>query len=223
MKFGIIAEGWSDVAVLENILLGKGLIVKSSDVLPLRPERMTDETDMSTKKPEAFSNWSLVKQECQDRIKISYFLGDRNIVENDRKLIIHIDTAECGEQGFEVERPAKGTDYCLTLREKTIDKISKWLDNQFLDDTYFAIAIEETEAWIHALYENKDTSKSANPKEAFQKFLSKKGIKTPTNDTYKRAKILADNFTKLNKRKIKDCLDNNPSLKMFVESLPAVN
>lgn len=210
------------MAVVENILYGVGLIEKPSDVLPLRPERAIDETDLNGKKPDEFSNWSLVKQECRERKKISYFLGARNIVENDRKLIIQIDTAECGENGYEVERPAKGIDYCLTLREKTIEKICEWLDNQFIDDTYFAIAIEETEAWIHALYENKDTSKSINPKEAFHKFLTKNRIRTPTKDAYQRAKILSDNFTKLSKRKIKACLDNNPSLKLFVESLPQV-
>lgn len=222
MKFGIIAEGWSDVAVLENILIGLDLIDSLEDVQPIRPERNLDETDISNLKAETFSNWSLVKKECVEKINIRDFLVDGNILKEERKMIIHIDTAECGEKGYEVERPIKDNNYCFNLRNNIIDKINLWLENDFLNDTYYAIAIEETEAWVHTLYENKDTSKSANPKEAFSRYLAKNKLKVKTNDTYQRAKILSDNFTKLKKKKINSCLENNLSLKLFVESLPTV-
>ena len=44
MRVGIIAEGWSDVALLQNVL--KGVFgLSASDTSPLRPELHTDETD----------------------------------------------------------------------------------------------------------------------------------------------------------------------------------
>ena len=171
-------------------------------------------------RPEEYSNWTLVKKESVERINIEEFFEEGNIFEEKRNLIIHIDTAECGDKGYEVVRPNKDKNYCINLRENIIEKIKEWLENEFLDDTYFAVAIEETEAWLYALYENKDTSKSATPKEAFKRYLNKNKIKVNSNDAYQRAKILSDNFTKLKKKKIKSCLENNLSLKLFVESLP---
>ncbi len=220
MKFGIIAEGWSDVAVLENIMIGLELIDNLEDVLPIRPERNVDESDLSTMRAADFSNWTLVKKECVDRINIQDFLLDGNVLKEERKMIVHIDTAECGEIGYEVDRPIKDKNYCLGLRNNVIEKIKEWLDDEYIDDMYFAVAIEETEAWIHALYETKDTSKSASPKETFRRYLSKNKITVKSNNAFQRAKMLSDNFTKINNKKVKGCLENNLSLKLFVNSLP---
>ncbi len=220
MKFGIIAEGWTDVAVLENILYGLALIEKPDDVFALRPERSTDEMDMIGMKSGEFSNWTLVKKECQERLKFDIFFSQENIFDQERKMIVHIDTAECGEKGYEVNRPTKDKNYCRHLRNNVIEKIKEWLGGKYLDDIYFAIAIEEMEAWIHALYENKDTSKSATPKEAFKRYLSKNKITVKSNNAYQRAKMLSDDFTKINNKKVKGCLENNLSLKLFVNSLP---
>lgn len=219
MKFGIIAEGWSDIAVIENILVGVGLIDSLEQIQPLRPERNYDETDLHTMQPEHFSNWTLVKQECVERNKIREFLVDGNIFQQVRKIIFHIDTAECGEIGYEVERPEKDKSYCENLRENVIAEMSEWLEMEFIDDSFFAVAIEETEAWVHTLYENKDTSKSADPKRAFQKILKKKNIKTNAPDEYTKSKKLSEGFQKILKKN-KNCLKNNLSLKLFIESLP---
>jgi len=43
MRIGIIAEGTTDQAVLENIL--KGLGYDESDIIPIRPDLSMDETD----------------------------------------------------------------------------------------------------------------------------------------------------------------------------------
>ncbi|HFA49032.1 MAG TPA: hypothetical protein ENJ95_08445 [Bacteroidetes bacterium] len=221
MKFGIIAEGKGDCAVLRNILIGLGLIEKPSQVAFIRPKFEKDASDIKDMHPDEFSSWTLVKSECVSRHKFFEFFEEGSLDEK-RKMIVHLDSAECELKGYDVKRPDKNSDnYCEILRNNIIEKIKEWLDNKYTDDTYFAIAIEETEAWVHALYENKDTSKSAAPKEAFSRYLIKNKIRVKSNNAYQRAKILSDDFTKINRKKVKGCLENNLSLKLFVESLPA--
>jgi len=87
MKIGVICEGHTDRAVIRNILKGlKG--IDSSQIVPLRPDYSVDETDLSKMPADAFSNWSIVKAECENRNKIDRFLS----IEDHDFVIIHIDS-----------------------------------------------------------------------------------------------------------------------------------
>lgn len=237
MEIGIIAEGNGDLAVLENIIVGV-LDLDSEDIQFLRPELNQDNTDkaknayqnMSAKE---FGGWSLVKRDCEEQHKLKNFFDESPFLNDDRYIIIQIDTAECENTGYDVKRPNKtDANYCEELRSAVIDKIDSWLGNQWKDQIHYAICIEETEAWVHALYENKDTSQSLNAKEAFQKYLNrqrrtnkkldKQLQKLKNKPEFDKSFFLSKAFRKLSSKKGKNVLDNNQSLKSFVEKLETI-
>ncbi len=235
MTFGIIAEGKSDCAVLKNILIGLGLVDNLAQVRFLRPEFFRDATAKAEMTRDEFGSWTNVKGDCQSRIKFEKFFGEDNPVANERLMIVQIDTAECDREDFGVKRPVKREgNYCMETRQAVIEKISEWLENQFLDKIRFAITVEEMEAWLLALaHRDKklDTSLEQDPKKAFEKYLNERRKRDkPFDKEIKRcfsqgAFALFDfhsaDFQKLGKIKVRTCLENNPSLQLFVQSLPA--
>jgi len=225
MRIGIIAEGKSDVAVITNVLKGT-VNIDTSDVSPLLPELEYDETDLYKMRTEQFSNWTLVKKNCKDREKFNMFF---NLVDEEKYIVIQIDTAERFKTGYEITSPDKPrTDfknYSENLRNNVIEKINSWLDNQYSDKLFYAVTIEETEAWILPLYDNfsQDTSKINTPKEKLFSILDKKFSKKQKNKILKNdnkyqqylqlSKALSkSNFLNAAKQK-------NKSLDLFCNSL----
>ena len=169
MKIGVICEGHTDRAVIINILKGlKG--IDSSQVIPLRPYYSLDETDISELSPDTFSNWDAVKSECENQNKIDRFLS----LEGNEFVVIHIDADRCEEYG--VAKPKKDSSYSDKLRKSIITEVNKWLNNNYQDNLLYAIAIEETEAWILTIYDRKDSTSSADPKQKLKWLLNKKGV-----------------------------------------------
>ncbi|WP_405610928.1 hypothetical protein [Polaribacter sp. Asnod1-A03] len=169
MKIGIICEGHTDRAVIQNILKGlKG--IDSSEIAALRPDLSVDETDRSQMSEDNFSNWSLVKSECENQEKIDRFLS----IEGNDFVVIQIDADMSDEYG--VPKPIKDANYSDKMRNSIIIKIDEWLDNNYKDHILYAIALEETEAWILTIYDTKDSTKSADPKAKLKRTLSKMSI-----------------------------------------------
>ena len=233
MIFGLIAEGRSDCAVIRNILYGLDLIETDNDLLFLRPEFEIDATTQFKEVPlkeSTFSNWTLVKKDCKTT-KLKSFLLTDNIFSEERRIILQIDTAECEETGYEVQRPNKNEEnYTELLRTKIIAKIQNWItDKEVNKGLLYAICVEEMDAWVHILHENKDTSKPINAKEAFNKCLIKlratnkkfakkeRAIKNQT--LFEKYDFYSNDFEKIQKKKIKVKLKNNRSLEQFIESL----
>lgn len=99
---GIVAEGPSDIAVLRNILKGK-LGLDRDLTYTIRPELDTDATDLGAgryraQRPEEYSNWTLVLEECRTRTRIQEFLG--NQIEEESFVVVQIDTAEAHLPGY---------------------------------------------------------------------------------------------------------------------------
>src|SRR5579872_1885132 len=124
MRIGIISEGHTDRAVIINLIIGlTGL--DSSDIEPIRPIYLKDETDKAASNPLAFSNWFIVKEECETRQLIDGFLQ----IEGQEFVIIHIDTAEAELYG--ITRPDKKSDtYCRDLYLLVREKIASWLGEE---------------------------------------------------------------------------------------------
>ena len=170
MNIGVICEGHTDRVVIENILKGlKG--IDSAQIIPIRPQSDFDETDLADMPKDSFGGWSAVKQECESRVKIDEFL----LFEGNDFVVIQIDSVESNEYG--VPQPIKDENFCTKLRSDIIDKIDEWLNGLSKSDVLYAVAIGETEAWILAQHDNKDSSKSADPKDKLKSVLSKKSIK----------------------------------------------
>ena len=161
MRLGIIAEGNADVAVIKAVLKAlKG--IDGSDVVQLRPREQYDETDLNEL---SFSNWNLVLQSCGDeRLLQPFFDG----LTEDALLVVQIDTAERGEVGYDIAEPlrTKGTDwreYCEQLHATVKQKIVEIVPEAYRDKVAYAIAIEETDAWLIPLFETscKETAQYA--------------------------------------------------------------
>ncbi len=227
MKIGIIAEGRGDQAVLCNLCYGLGLADKASDFVYIRPEYNMDATDRHNMSAEAFSSWTLVRQDCIDGTKFETHLNSP--LGGERIMLVQIDTAECELANYEVERPSREDEnYCSLLRERVIAKIQEWLGKEYDGQIFYAICIEEMEAWVHTLYENKDTSLKVDSKKAFEKHLrtlrkdknwSKKENKLKSKGAFAQMEFYSADFEKLHKSKTRKCLDNNESLRDFVKSL----
>ena len=233
MQIGIIAEGKGDCAVLQNILWS--VLKEEDDVRFLRPEFDLDETDLQDSTYKAmtekeFSSWTLVQKDCANQTKLQSFLVDDNDFEEERSIIIQIDTAECELENYDVARPVKGSDYSTKLRTAVINKINTWVDNLYAGQLYYAICIEEMEAWLLPLYESKDSSKHTDPKKKFDALISKKR-RTDKNfnkkvqaisqkSDFEKMDFYAADFKKA--KKLKDALKYNQSLRDFVDSLKPI-
>jgi len=206
MKIGVICEGHTDRAVITNILKGlKGF--DSSQIVALRPDYSRDETDLANLPVDSFGTWSVVKEECENKQKISKFLA----FEGQDIIIIHIDSAESDE--FGVTKPIKNSEYSTNLRSAIVSKINEWLEGQFQEGIIYAVAIEEIEAWILTIYQKRDSSTSASPKEKLKWILSKMDIKYDQN--YDNFLVISDAFSKKKNFSKEQYTKYNKSLEEF--------
>ena len=173
IKIGIIAEGRPDQAVIENIIhyYFKG---KEYEVILLRPDLSVDATDKALQSSAAAGGLARVKKDCEEGILLDKFFATD--FEDKNQLIIQLDTAEIEE--YEIIRPNKTeANYCSALRDNVIQKITiDWLQEKYSEQLIFAISIEELEAWLLTLYENKDSINSINPKKKLKKLLHKNNL-----------------------------------------------
>lgn len=243
MRVGIVAEGPADVAVLMNILHGK-LGVERKDVLPIRPELTLDETDLAERRragyqpprPEEFSNWALVLEECGQRENLEAFL--ESPIDDDRWLVVQIDTAEAALKGYDVRKPDPAApDYVATLRALVVARLTALVGPAIARRTRFAVAVEETDAWVLTLFApgEKDTGLIRNPKKKLEhlrgtgtdtKARKPKergrrggggGVPRTQGSSFDRALQESRGFRE--PETLADCLTRNKSLELFVTSL----
>lgn len=211
MRIGVISEGHADRAVITNIITGITGIDRS-DIEAIRPIYNIDETDKAIINAQHFSTWSVVKEECESRELIDGFLA----LEGQDFVVIHIDSAEADQYG--IRRPDRNSlSYCAELRSQIIQQINIWFNDDLSENILYAIAIEETDAWILTVYDKSDSTKSAKPKEKLNRILGRLGINSTSN---------YDNFLSISKplsktREIKrgKCLSYNCSLNAFYEEV----
>ncbi|HEX5750792.1 MAG TPA: hypothetical protein VFZ09_31500 [Archangium sp.] len=220
MRIGIIAEGRGDLAVISNILRGR-LGLDFEDIQFLRPQYALDETDLHSMSEEQFSNWGLVKQECKTGSLLEEFLNSP--IDEERLVVIHIDTAEAEMAGYDVTRPSGSTgDSSIELHRRVAAKLDEWLSGRKSDPFRYAIAIEETEAWILTLYQKKETSTARDPKKALKKVVDQRHSDKECKQlsqmrAYEHHDKLSRGFRK--RSTLEDCATRNHSLRLFLESL----
>jgi hypothetical protein len=210
------------VAVLVNILKGR-LGLDRKDVLAIRPDLASDETDLHEMAESRFSNWGIVKQECVDRSRIEAFVVP---FEDDRLVVIHIDTAEADLPGYDVKKPGRQeANYAVDLRQSVVEKINEWLAGEHLALIRHAVAVEEMDAWLLPLWSShKDTAGRPHPKEDLEKAMNK-GNKLSEKERKRLFRMspyerYAELSSPLRKRKgLDECASRNESLRLFVESL----
>ena len=215
MRIGIIAEGFADANVIKAIVK-KLLGYDGADMRVLRPEEAFDETDLQAMN---FSNWQLVLESCKDGEFLGAFFDS---LEGDAILIVHVDTAERGQAGYDVNEPqrTKGVDYTTyseQLRQNVIQKINALIAEPYREKVVYAIAIEETDAWLIPLFENKtgDTASHVRAKETLANLISAdKKLKKAFVDTEHKSL----DYVKLGKeltKELRRCRGRNKSLDLF--------
>lgn len=224
---GIIAEGPSDHAVITNILEGTLGININTQIQYLVPQLSKDKTDRRKSEQNilSFSGWTVVRKQCIDKGVIDDFFEVNPLAEN-LALVIQIDTAERFDENYEVTEPRKSNDnnYSENLRENIIAKIDAWLEMPY-ENIFYAVAIEETDAWVLALHEKKnvDTSVYEDPKKVYNKFLNhKQRSKKERNilkikDAFKRNMILSSKLA--TNKGLRIARTKNKSLDLFCISL----
>lgn len=216
MRLGIIAEGHADVAVIKAVLKAlKG--IDGSEVVALRPREQFDETDLGELN---FSNWRLVLDSCGDECLLaSYFEG----LAEDARLIVQIDTAERGEADYGVSHPVRTGKvdwkaYSEQLYEAVREKISRMVPKAYREKVAYAIAIEETDAWLIPLFDTSagETARYANPKEHLHVLIGKLDGKKRKRyvDTDKKNLDYAA-IGKGMRKGLQECRKKNRSLDMF--------
>jgi hypothetical protein len=220
MVIGIIAEGTEDQAVIKNIIKGisKSLDLEI-DVRSIRPDLKQDETD-KYQNQQTIGTFQGVKNACigidgeREDFEKFFFLEDSVF------MTLQLDTAEIENQDFKFIRPNKNNNlnYSTELRNKVIELIDGWLENNYKNELLYAIAIEELEAWCLTIYEKKDSSISANPKNQLMRILSKKNIKIDGNN---RANSFEQKVTKEFRKfkKLNEFMLYNKSLETFVNEV----
>lgn len=219
MRIGIIAEGFADANVIKS-LVRKLTGCDATDIYLLRPEEIFDETDLCAMN---FSNWNLVFESCRDQALLAAFFEE---IEGDAILVVHIDTAERGEIGYEVDEPqrSRGVDYSeysMLLRGNVKSKIESLIAEPYRNRIAYAIAIEETEAWLIPIFDkgSGDTSSHVRAKERLSSLIGadKKNVKKYTDTRHKSL-----DYMKLGNALTKDlnrCRNRNKSLDLFCDDI----
>ncbi len=215
MRIGIIAEGFADANVIKAIVK-RILRCDGSDIRVLRPEEAFDATDL---KAMNFSNWGLVFETCRNEEFMGSFLDG---LEGDALVIVHVDTAERGEKGYDVQGPVRtgqidAAAYTTMLRANVKRKIDALVAEPYRDRIAYAIAIEETDAWLIPLFENRkiDSALYANLKERLQTLI---GTDKKRKKAFVDASRGALDYAKLGKelsKSLSDCRRKNKSLDLF--------
>lgn len=215
MRVGVIAEGFADVNVIKAVLK-KIAGIDGSEVRMLRPQEQLDETDLNELN---FSNWQLVFNSCMDEDKLCAFF---EAIEDDALLIVHVDTAERGMKGYDIPDPQRtgATDYAIyseEIRNQVIKKIQTLLPAKYHQFVAYAIAVEETDAWLIPLFENsaKDSASHAKAKETLSKLIGKdKKRQKEFTDTSKKS-LNYRSLGKLFAKNLSACRSRNKSLDLF--------
>ena len=223
MRYGIIAEGMADISVIRGIL--KYLLqVDGTDIYPIRPRETVDETDAAEMR---FSNWELVMHTCADNNILSAFF---DTIDEDGVIIIHIDTAERGEVNYNVPLPVRTGNmdwatYATQLRKAVKDRLEMNIPERYREKMIYAIAIEETDAWLIPIFSkpNTDTSSYANPKERLQVLINTLGSKKKKYINTHKGHLDYQEIAQQLKRALPVCRQFNRSLDMFCTELEATN
>lgn len=215
MRIGVIAEGFADIVIVKSVL--KALIgIEMSEMQAIRPIEAFDETDLAELN---FSNWQLVLESCRDENLICTFF---DMLDDEALLVVHIDTAERGEEGYDITEPQRTghpdwKEYSKVLRDNVRQKVENLLPVRFRDKVAYAIAIEETDAWLIPLFDNTQKGDTASHVKAKEK------LRTIISSLKKNSKYIDTRHNNLNyasigaefRKGLKNARRRNESLNLF--------
>ncbi len=207
--FGLIAEGPTDHAVLENILVG---YFDDDDltqyIRPLQPLR--DATDAVESK----GGWTRVLDYCRSTLF-------RDAFDENDYLVVQIDTDRLFEKPFEL-------DISLPVDELVVQVIMKFENlmqgsfgqeffEKFHSKILFAVAVNEIECWLLPLfYSDNNAAATSSCLDRLNRQLRKNNEK-PVEKKHNRYDRLSRPFCK--RKKLVEASSRNPSFKIFMDRL----
>lgn len=213
--FGLIAEGETDHAVLENILLGVSGEDISDEITILQPD--IDETTKGTL--QEFGGWYNVFQYCLSE-------DFRDSFQRVQYVVIQIDTDVSEHIHYDIKQTYEFGKKLITevlveqIKEKFEQIIVKEFGQEFLqnhqDRILFAISVDEIECWLLPLYYTDNTKSKTN--NCDHKLHQKAGKFEKTYNDYDK---ISKDFRK--SKTLMKIYQENPSLKIFVESVLSKN
>lgn len=213
--FGLVAEGNSDHAVLENILLGLFEEDISDEITTLQPIRgATDEEAIK-----AFGGWHKVFEYCRSE-------DFRGAFQEVQYLVIQIDTDVSEQTHYDVKQADESGKKVTpeVLVEKIKSKFEQIIVNEFgkeffqnhQDRILFAISVDEIECWLLPLYYTDNTKLKTN--NCDHKLHQKAGKFEKNYSNYDK---ISKDFRK--SKTLTKLYSQNPSLKIFVDSVKFKN
>lgn len=160
-KFGIVSEGVTDYATLENILCGYCSDWDDDDITPFQP---LDETD--SKKAQSYGGWGPLVQYLKSR---SIYADIKNV----EYLIIQIDTDISNESTFNIPHQDKegnklsGNELANIMKNRLIEIIKEAEKDNYNVGFYeenaskfiYAICVHSLECWLYTFYDCKRNKK----------------------------------------------------------------
>lgn len=213
ITFALIAEGLTDVAVLENIIYG--LYKDKARLNPLMPLR--DATDASRDGAVKFSNWELVMQ---------YLSSDQieEALETNDYLIVQIDTDAGDHKNFGLNLTDLGvtksiSNIVVDCRKLLLSKLPINILPSMQNRIIFAIPVLSTECWLIGLYDQQHVhviNKANNCLNRLNRLL-KDNAKVEKNFNY--YSLLSARFKK---PKILQAVRNRTEcLELFITTMPS--
>lgn len=215
--FGLIAEGATDHAVIESILLG---FFADQDEEPLINRLQPPRDETGAPKEGTFGGWNEL---------FEYFKrGDhRQALQFNSYLIVHVDTDVSEQKGFDVPHREGGKELSPEeLIPRVIARLTQAMGQEFYEQHkerfLFAVAVHQVECWLLPLLTNeaKKQGKTKGCLDAANDALRKRNEKALD----KQPRRYQDASRGYRKRKaLLACAPLNPSLKIFIEALEARN
>lgn len=219
--FGLACEGVTDVAVLENILLGYVENLDCNDIAQLQPQ--LDATDSAN----CFGGWN----QLFNYLKSKRFRDD---LVNSQYLVLQVDTDVAEEKGFDVsllDENAKQLSVELIIgrvKERLIQAINEGVDGFYGREdnqgkVIFAISVHSIECWLFNLH-NKDAKHNGRIHQGYKhlsELLARDKKAAKLEKTYGCYDSLSDPFCKNKKNIIGNVRAKDISFNHFVSALPA--
>ena len=208
LKFGLVCEGVTDQAVIENILCGfyndSGL---RNEIKVFQP--LFDATQRKQLEGE-FGGW----EELMKHLSTKRF---RESVVNTEYMIIQIDTDISEHKNFDVSQHDLSTE---ELIKKVIERLIAQIDSnkefyqKYKERIIFAISVHSLECWILPIYKSYRNEKVSG---CFGT-LERESKKIKVFKDYNTYTKLSQDFLK--KKKLMKVVSQNSSFQIFVDALP---
>lgn len=214
-SFGLVAEGSSDHSVLKNILIG----LFGKDIFEEITELQPDFGASNDEPAKEFGGWYNVFQYCRSQDFVKSF-------DEIQCLIIQIDTDVSEQIHYDIKQTDEFGEKLIpeVLVGKVKAKFEQIIMNEFGQDflekyqdrILFAISVDEIECWLLPLYYADNIKSKSNNcdfklHEKAGKFEKKSNDYDKISREYRKPKTLMKLYPE------------NPSLKIFVESILAKN